>query len=231
MSTGIPYTHTSNPLCEPHIGVLKENLRIWWKTERTKDWVRLLPVISSIMNSQESPATGYSPHELFMGRPAWFLHAPYPEDPYSTLGKWVKEQQNKADKATVMPQQVREQQWTKKSKHREPASYHEGDWVLVQHSRLPAYTSDNPYFGPCKILSVDGHRITVRCSPRLGGTPGCAAQWPKHYYGPEDLYGKEWELNNERIAAVDLQGAATPMQVEGELPNMTPRRRQRKAST
>ena len=67
------------------------------KTERTKDWVRVLPVISLMMNSQESSATGYTPHELFMGRAAWFLHAPYPEDSYSTVGKWLKEQQDKVD--------------------------------------------------------------------------------------------------------------------------------------
>ena len=76
VSTGISYSHTSNPLCERQIRVLKENVRIWCKTERTRDWVRLLPVISLMMNSQESSATGYSPHELFLGRPAWFLHAP-----------------------------------------------------------------------------------------------------------------------------------------------------------
>ena len=62
--------------------------------------MRLLPVISLMMNSQESSVTGYSPHELFMGRPASFLHAPYPGDSYSTVGKWVKEQQEKVDEAT-----------------------------------------------------------------------------------------------------------------------------------
>ena len=61
VSTGIPYAHTSNPLCERQIRVLKENVRIWCKTERTRDWVRLLPVISLMMNSQESSATGYWP--------------------------------------------------------------------------------------------------------------------------------------------------------------------------
>ena len=70
VSTGIPYTHTSNPLCERQIRVLKGSVRIWCQIEGTKDWVRLLPVISLMMNSQESSATGYSPHELFMGRPA-----------------------------------------------------------------------------------------------------------------------------------------------------------------
>ena len=133
MSTGTPYTHTSNPLCERQVRVLKENVRIWCKTERTKDWVRLLPVISLMMNSQESSATGYSPHELFMGRPAWFLHTPYPEDSYSTVGKWVKEQQDKLDKAKALLQRVRERQWNKRNKHRVPASYQKGDWVLVPH--------------------------------------------------------------------------------------------------
>ena len=121
VSTGISYTHTSNPLCERQIRVFKENVRIWCKTERTKDWVRLLPVISLMMNSQESCATGHSPNELFMGRPAWFLHAPYPEDSYSTVGKWVKEQQNKADKARAMLRRMGECQWNQKNKHRAAA--------------------------------------------------------------------------------------------------------------
>ena len=223
VSTGTPYTDTSNPLCERQIRVLKENVRIWCKTERTKDWVRLLPVISLMMNSQEILATGYSPHELVMGRPAWFLHAAYAEDFYSTVGQWMKEQQDKVDKAKAMVQTVRECQWNKKNKHQVPASYQEGDSVMVHHSRLPAWprsTSDDPYFGPCKILSVDGHRITVRCSLRLGGTLVCTAQQLKRYYDPEDICGEEWERNDEEIAALDLQGAASPKKVEGELPDM-----------
>ena len=80
------------------------------------------------------------------------------------------------DKGKGMFQRVRERQWNKKNKHRVPASYQEGDWVLVHHSRLPAWprsTRDDPYFEHYKILSVDGNRITVRCSPQLG-SPCCA---------------------------------------------------------
>ena len=223
VSTGVPHTHTTNPLCERQIRVLKQNVRIWCKTKRTKDWVRLLPVVSLMLNSQESSAICYSPHELFMRRLAWFLHAPYPEDSYSTVGKWVKEQQDKVDKAKAMLQRVREPPWIKKNKQRVPALYQDGDWVLVHHKRLPAWprsTSDHPYFGLYKILSVDGHRITVRCSPRLGGSVVCAAQQLKCYYDPEDLRGEESELNDEEIAALDLQGDASPMEGEGELPDM-----------
>ena len=95
VSTRTPYTQTTNPLCEPQIGVLQGNVRIWCKTERIKDLVRLLHIISLMTNSQESSATGYSAHELFMGRPAWFLHAPYSEDSYSTVEKWVRKQQKR----------------------------------------------------------------------------------------------------------------------------------------
>ena len=93
----------------------------------------------------------------------------------------------------------------------------------MHHSRLttwPRFTSDDPYLGPYKILSVDGHHITVRSFLRLGGTLVCAAQHPKRYHAPEDLCGEEWEPNNEEIAALDLQGAASLMEVEGELPDM-----------
>ena len=127
------------------------------------------------------------------------------------------------DKTKAMLQRVRERKWNEKNKHRVPASYQEGDWVLVHHSgpsAWPRSTSDDPYFRPYKILFVDGHRITVRCSPRLGGTLVCAAQPLKRYYYPEDLCGKEWELNDEEIAALDLRSAASPMGVEGKLPSM-----------
>ena len=48
----------------------------------------------------------------------------------------------------------------------------------------------------------------------------CAAQQLKRYYDREDLCGEEWESIDEEIAALDLQGAASPMEVEGEPPNM-----------
>ena len=177
--------------------------------------------VEAVKNIQNK--TGYSPHELFMGHPAWFLQARHPEDSYSTVGKWVEEREDKVDKAKAMLKRVRERQWTKKNRHRVPASYQEGDLVLVHHSRLlawPCSTSDNPYSGLYNILSLDRHRITVLCSPQLAGTLVGAAQQLKHYYKSEDLCGEEWEPDDEEIAAPDPQGAASPMKVEGEIPYM-----------
>ena len=84
-----------------------------------------------------------------------------------------------------MLHRVRHRTWNKKDKHRDPASYQEGDWVLVHHSWLTAWppsTSDDAYFGPYKILCVDGHRITVRCSAPLEKTLVCQAQQLKRYW-------------------------------------------------
>ena len=144
-------------------------------------------VLATLCLVKSKVINGYSPHELFMRR---FLHAPYPADSYSTVEKWVKEQQDKVDQGKVMLQRVKEGQWTKKNRHRVPACYQQGDWVLMHHSRLSAYprcTGDDRFFEPYKILTVDGHRIIVRCSPRLGGTLVCAAEQLKHYYNPQAL--------------------------------------------
>ena len=63
----MPYTHTSNPLCERRKRALEQNQRVLMKQERAKDWVRLLPWAVLTMNSQRSSSTGFTPHELVHG--------------------------------------------------------------------------------------------------------------------------------------------------------------------
>ena len=81
VTTGVPYTHTSNPLYERQKCVVEQNLRILIKQEPTKDLVRLLPWAVLTMNSQESSSTGYTHHEPFCGgRPAWLFKTPFPDE-------------------------------------------------------------------------------------------------------------------------------------------------------
>ena len=68
VTTGVPYTHTSNPLCGRPNRVVEQILRILMEQERTKDWVRLVPWAALTMNSQRSSSTGFTSHELFHGR-------------------------------------------------------------------------------------------------------------------------------------------------------------------
>ena len=138
VTTGVPYTHTSNPLCERWNRVLEDNLRIVMKQERTKDWVRLLPWAVLTMTSQESSSIGYTPHELFHGwRPAWFFKTPFPEDYKSPIGDWLEQRHVLANLARANLQHVRERELTRRNRTRRPATFEVGDLVLVHRSRLP----------------------------------------------------------------------------------------------
>ena len=100
VTTDVPYTHTSNHLCERQDRVVEQNLRILMKQKRTKDWVRLLPWAVLTMNSQRSSSTGFTPHERFhAGGPAWFFSSHFPEDLKSTFGDWLEHKQSMANQA------------------------------------------------------------------------------------------------------------------------------------
>ena len=72
VTTGVAYTHTSNPLCETQNRVVEQNLRILIKHERTKDWVRLVPWAVLTMNHsgallRVSPPTNCSMEDDLLG--------------------------------------------------------------------------------------------------------------------------------------------------------------------
>ena len=109
VTTGVPYTHTSNPLCERQNRVVEQKLRILMKQERTKDWVRLVPWAVLTMNSQRSSSTGFTPHEPFHGgRPAWFSRTPFPEDIKSAVGDSLEHKQSMATQAGTNLRHLRE---------------------------------------------------------------------------------------------------------------------------
>ena len=169
VTTGVPYTHTSNPLCE-------QNLRILMKRERTKDWVRLLPWAVLTMKSQESSSTGHTPQVLFHGgRPAWFFKTPLEEDYKSRVGDWLEHRQDLANLARANLKHVQERELTRRNRTRRPATFKVGDIVLVHHSQLPTWPSNCLQdFGPYRIVKIDGSTIHVRCSPCLVGELLCA---------------------------------------------------------
>ena len=191
VATGVPYTHTSNPLCERQNRVVEQNLRILMNQERTKDWVRLLPWAVLAMNSQESSSTGYTPHELFHGgRPPWFFETPFPGDYKSPVGDWLEHRQDLANRARANLKRVQERELSRRNRTRRPASLKVGDLVLVHHSRLPTWPRkclQDPYFGPYRIIRIDGSRIHVTCSPLLGGELLCAPKQLRHYHSPDEL--------------------------------------------
>ena len=62
--------------------------------------------------------------------------------------------------------------------------------MLLHHSQLPTWPRhclQDPFIGPYRIIKIDGSKIHVRCSPRLGGELLCAPEQLIHYHSPEEL--------------------------------------------
>ena len=98
VTTGMRYTHTSNPLCERQNRVVEQNLRILMKQDRTKDWIRLVRWAMLTIHSQRISSTSFTPHELFHGGgPAWFFKTPFPADFKSAIGDWLEHKQSMAN--------------------------------------------------------------------------------------------------------------------------------------
>ena len=224
VTTGVPYTHTSNSLCERQNRVVEQNLRVLMKQERTKDWVRPVPWAVLTMNSQVSSSTGFTPHELFHGgRPAWFFKAPFPVDFQSHVGDWLEHKQSMANQAGTNLRHIRDCELSRQNCLRRPASFKVGDRFFVHHSILPSWPHnclEDPYFGPYRIIRIDGSRIHVRCSPRLGGELLCAPKQLRHCHSPDDLCWDEWRLSDIEVQRIYLEMAASPEEA-GELEEMT----------
>ena len=215
VTTGVPYTHTSNPLCERQNRVLEQKLRILIEQECTKDWVQLLPWAVLTMNSQESSSTGYTPNELFHGgRPALFFETPFPADYKCPVGDWLEHRQDLGNLARANLKHVRERELTRCNRTRRPATFKKvGDLVLVHNSRLPTWPRNclqDPYFGPYRITKIDRSRNHVRRSPRLGGKLLCSPKELRHYHSPDKLSWDEWRLSDGEVERIDLENAANP---------------------
>ena len=121
--TGVPYTHTSNLLCERQNRVVEQNLRILMKRERTKDWVPLVPWAVLTVNSQRSSSTGLTPQKLLHGgRPAWFFKTAFPEDFKSPVGDWLEHKQSMANQAGTNLGHIRDRELRRRNRLRRPAA-------------------------------------------------------------------------------------------------------------
>ena len=146
-------------------------------------------------------------------RLAWFFKTPFPEDCKSPVGDWLEHRQVLANLASANLKHIRERELTKRNRLRCPATFKVGDVVLVHHSRLPSWPRNclqDPYFGPYRIIKINGSRIHVRCSPCLGGELLCTPKQLRHYHSPGDLAWDEWRLSDKEVERIDLENAATP---------------------
>ena len=148
---------------------------------------------------------------------------PFPEDFKSPVGDWLEHKQSMANQAGTNLRHIRDRELSRRNRLRRPASFKVGDLVLVHHSRLPSWPrncSQDPHFGPHRIIRIDGSRIHVRCSPRLGCELLCAPKQLRHYHSPDDLSWDEWRLSDSEVKRIHLENAASPEEAD-ELEEMT----------
>ena len=138
-------------------------------------------------------------------------------------GDWLEHKQSMANQAGTNLRHIRGRELSRRDRLQRPASFKVGDLVLVHHSRLPSWPRNclqNPYFGPYRIIRIDGSRIHVRCSPLLGGELLCAPKQLWHYHSPDDLSWDEWRLSDSEVERINLENAASPKEAD-ELEEMT----------
>ena len=95
--------------------------------------------------------------------------------------------------------------------------------MLVGHAQLPSWPSDclhKPCFGSYNIIGIDGSRIHVRCSPRVGGELLCAPKQLRHCHSLDDLYRDQSRLSDREVERIGLENAANPEEAD-ELEEMT----------
>ena len=117
-----------------------------------------------------------------------------------------------ANQAGTNLRHICERELSRQHHLRRPASFNVGDLVLVHHSRLPSWPRNclqDPYFGHYRIIGIDGSRIHVRCSPRLGWELLCAPKQLRHYHCPDDLSWSEWRLSDSEVERSNLENAAS----------------------
>ena len=103
--------------------------------------------------------------------------APFPEVFKSPVRDWLEHKQSMAIQARTNLGHIRDRELSWRNRLRRTASIKIAQLVLVHHSGLSSWPCNcltDPYFGPYRIIKIDGSRIHVRCSPRLGGELLCA---------------------------------------------------------
>ena len=104
---GTPNYKKKNTQCERQIKAFKTITRILLAEECSRSRVKLVPVAVYMMNNQISSRTGYSPTELFLGRPWFFYEFPTADNCNTKVNDWLEDQRAMAEKAQELLTKVR----------------------------------------------------------------------------------------------------------------------------
>ena len=139
------------------------------------------------MNNQPNDKTGFTPHELFFGRPSWSPEVPIDPDTNPQVSSWVLEHAQMYENVSKTSKELGKKYVVRKNIGRDEASYSVGDLVLEHKKRFPQYNTipklSSQWFGPYKVISVHHNVVKVRASPRLGGDCEVGFSFLKRFQG------------------------------------------------
>ena len=187
------------------------------------------------MNNEVSTRTGYSPHELFFGRPGFHMEFLTPQDANSKAKEWTERQSALASKAKELLQKIEERENTRSNRGRKAVEYQIGDMVLVHHKRLPRWKKndlDLPYYGPFMVMDAVPSSVKVRARRRFGGEIELGFPFLKRYtlmdeYNldleefDDEMAAEEDELNDDQDEDMTSElWSMEDSEGEGQLPDM-----------
>ena len=137
--------------------------------EKSRNWLKLVPHAIYLMNNQVSSRTGFTPTELFLGRPGFNFEFPCASEGNPKVDEWLTEQKRIADLCRSLLEKKQSKENRTKNRKRTEAIYQIGDWVLVHHSRIKAWprnTLDSPYFRPFLVTDVAEGSVWIKTHPK-----------------------------------------------------------------
>jgi len=213
VSVSVPRHPSSNGLMERENRSFVQTLRCVVQESGSRDWPSLLPFVNFVMNAQISSVTGFSPSELFQGRPPWRFECSMEPSSSPQVENWVLEQLLLQEKASARVRHLRSVAQVRKNKWRSPAKYEVGSWVLIHKSRWPQRKVDkisSPWFGPFKVVQVSFNSLTVLSSPSLGGLVKVSFSQVKHWSSVHDPH----EFDSSFCAEKDGESEGVPLSVQ-----------------
>ena len=204
----IPRHPQSNGLCERMNRSFLQNARALSMDLKTMDWPKLCPMVSWLLNSQVSGQTGYTPSELFLGRPSWkFSVMPEPcTNP--CVKSWLEDQMSMQEEVCKRLEMMRDATNKRANKGRTRSSYSINDYVLIHKSRWPQKKLpklESPWLGPFKICEVFHNSLQVMVSPNLGGLIKVSLAMVKKWSDVYDLMDNVDVQEDQEIQQIETE--------------------------
>ena len=210
LSFSLPRLPRSNGFVENVNKQFLQNMRALTLTTKNNNWPQLLPYCTFLMNSQVSPVTMMSPHEMFLGRPAWRFDLPNEPITNPDCYNWIMEQLELQEVASRRLKVVRNANFEQQNKKRVDANIFADDFVLVSNKRWPNKTWPKlspQWQGPFRVLKVRFNSLKIAASPSLGGVIDVSVQ-----------LCKKWTVEAEGLLEDDLEDQVLEVPELGDTP-------------